>query len=63
VKLPDGRTFTPELYRQIRQEESEKLDGAAQGGRLRDAAEILDSLVLARDFIPFLTLAAYERLD
>ncbi|HYG64008.1 MAG TPA: malate synthase A [Thermoanaerobaculia bacterium] len=60
VELPDGRTFTPELYRQIREEESAKL---GEQGRLREAAGILDSLVLSRDFIPFLTVAAYERLD
>jgi hypothetical protein len=31
--------------------------------RLRDAVAILDELVLSRDFLPFLTVIAYLRLD
>jgi malate synthase len=57
-----GRRFTPQLYRQIRDQELEKLGGEDKG-RLRDAAELLDSLVLSQDIPAFLTLAAYERLD
>ena len=60
--LADGRIFGPEPYRQIRAEEIAKLGGEGQG-RLRDAAGILDGLVLARDFVPFLTVEAYPRLD
>jgi malate synthase len=60
--LADGRAFGAEHYRQIREQEIEKLGGEGKG-RLRDAAEILDELVLSRDFIPFLTLQAYPRLD
>jgi hypothetical protein len=30
---------------------------------LRDAAEILDRLVLSREFVPFLTIEAYGRLE
>ena len=37
---------------------------AAPGvGRYRDAAEILDGLVLADEFAPFLTIPAYAYLD
>jgi malate synthase len=60
VPLADGRRVTPELYRQTREEELTKL---GSGGRLKDAAAILDELVLSRDFLPFLTLIAYPRLD
>jgi malate synthase len=60
VPLGDGRKVSPELYRQIRGEELAKL---GSGGRLKDAAAILDELVLSRDFLPFLTLIAYPRLD
>jgi malate synthase len=60
--LADGRTFGPELYQQIRTQEIEKLGGEGKG-RLRDAAELLDELVLSRDFVPFLTIKAYPRLD
>ncbi len=61
AKLDDGRPVTPELYREIRDEELRQL-GGPESGRLRDAVEILDELVLSRDFVPFLTVAAYERL-
>jgi malate synthase len=61
VKLPDGREVTPELYRELRDRELDAL--GAGNGRLRQAAEILDSLVLSRDFTPFLTVAAYRYLD
>jgi malate synthase len=54
--------MSPELYREIREQEMAKLGGEGQG-RLRDAAELLDSLVLNRELAPFLTTAAYERLD
>ena len=60
--LEDGRRITPELYRQLRDEELSALGGPGQG-RLSDAAKILDSLVLSRDFVPFLTSEAYEYLD
>jgi malate synthase len=60
--LPDGRRLTRELYRAMRGEELAALGGPGTG-RLGEAAELLDALVLAPDFIPFLTNAAYERLD
>jgi hypothetical protein len=37
--------------------------GGAETGRYRDAAEILDGLVLAGEFAPFLTVPAYAYLD
>jgi malate synthase len=61
AKMDDGLQITPELYRQLRDEELAALGGADQG-RLRDAAEILDRLVLSREFVPFLTIEAYEYL-
>jgi malate synthase len=61
VPLPDGRKVTAELYRELRDRELDAL-GASQG-RLRQAAGILDSLVLSREFVPFLTVAAYRYLD
>ncbi|HEV8581036.1 MAG TPA: malate synthase A [Thermoanaerobaculia bacterium] len=62
ARLDDGRPITPELYRQLRDEELAALGGADQG-RLREAAEILDRLVLSREFVPFLTIEAYGYLD
>lgn len=58
--LDDGRAVTPELYAQIRDEELGKL---GEAGRLREAAEILDRLVLDTEFTEFLTYPAYQILD
>jgi malate synthase len=46
----------------VRDEELARLGGAATG-RLGDAAELLDKLVLADEFPEFLTLPAYSLLD
>jgi len=62
VSLDDGDPFTPERYATIRDEELERLGGRAQG-RLADATELLDRLVLDDDFAAFLTLRAYGMLD
>ena len=43
-----------------------RAEGLAEGlaeGEAKEAAAILDELVLSRDFLPFLTLIAYPRLD
>ncbi len=60
--LEDGRPVTEALYKQIRMEELGKLGGAGEG-RYREAAEILDQLVLQEEFIEFLTIPAYTHLD
>jgi malate synthase len=60
--LEDGRVASAALYRELRERELEKLGGASVG-RYRDAVEILDALVLDDDFVEFLTLPAYERLN
>ena len=62
VTLADGRPFTADTYRQMREEELGKIGGPGQG-RLREAADLLDRLVLSPDFIPFLTTEAYGSLD
>lgn len=60
--LADGRPAMPELYRAIQAEEVAKLSGLAVG-RLREAVELLDALVLAKTFTEFLTLPAYRLLE
>ena len=60
--LADGRPMTAELYRSIRDEELER-DGGRAAGRLGEAADLLDRLVLADGFAEFLTLGAYPLLD
>jgi malate synthase len=62
ARLSDGRVAGPALYEQIRGEELAKLGGPGVG-RLREAAEILDGLVGAEEFVEFLTLPAYGYLE
>ncbi len=61
VALEDGRTIDHDLYRRVRDEELAKLGSG--GGHVRQAAAILDDLVLAEEFPEFLTLLAYSHLD
>jgi malate synthase len=58
----DGSPLTQERFLQIREEELIRLGGAANQ-RFGDAATILDELVLAEEFAPFLTIPAYAYLD
>jgi malate synthase len=62
VVLDDGIAFTPERYAAIRDEELARL-GRAGEGRLAEAADLLDRLVLDDDFAEFLTLRAYAILE
>ena len=61
AKLEDGTTITRELYEQIRDEELKRL-GEYGPGRLEEAVEILDRLILTDVFVEFLTLIAYDHL-
>jgi malate synthase len=62
ARLDDGRVVDGALYEQIREEELVRL-GGSETGRLEEAAELLDRLVLDDDFAEFLTLRAYPLLD
>jgi len=55
--LDDGRAVTPELVRQIIDEETAGLTGVSE------AREIFERVSLSDDFPEFLTLIAYERLE
>jgi malate synthase len=57
----DGRRITRERYTRILEEELATLGGAGNE-RYADAAAILNTLVLAREFAPFLTIPAYGYL-
>jgi len=66
--LDDGRRVTRELYAQVRDEELEKIradvgDAEFEGGNFLAAAELLDKITLADEFVEFLTLVAYEAID
>lgn len=60
--LADGRSFSADLYARIRDEELERLGGRGEG-RLGEAAEVMDTVVLSEEFVPWLTLQAYPLLD
>ncbi|GBD17010.1 Malate synthase A [bacterium HR26] len=62
ASLADGQPVTAELYRQVRDEEVGKLGGRS-AGRLAEAIEILDRLVLDDEFTEFLTFIAYDYID
>ena len=62
VPLDGGASFSRERYASIREEELERLGGRAVG-RLTEAADLLDRLVLDDDFAEFLTLRAYALLE
>jgi malate synthase len=62
ASLDDGRKITRDLFSQFRDQEMAKLGGPATG-KLRQAAELFDSLVLKPEFEEFLTLPAYQLLD
>jgi malate synthase len=60
--LDDGRPATRALYEKVRSEELGRLGGLGTE-RYKDAAALLDKLVLSEDFTDFLTLPAYGLLD
>jgi malate synthase len=62
AKLDDGRTITSDLYDQFRTEELAKLGGSSVQ-RYEESAELLDKLVLSKEFVEFLTFPAYELLE
>ena len=57
----DGN-MTPDDYCRIRDEELEKLRAAGATPELDKARELMDELVLGREFAEFLTLSAYPML-
>jgi malate synthase len=61
--LDGGGTMTADRYRAVRAEELVALEAAAgPATRLRDAAALLDDLVLGERFVEFLTVPAYPML-
>jgi malate synthase len=65
ARTSDGATVTAATYRAVRDAELRALEGARgdEGGRLREAAELLDALVLEEQFTEFLTIPGYRYLD
>ncbi|MEN9938679.1 MAG: hypothetical protein RLZZ387_5258 [Chloroflexota bacterium] len=63
AKLDDGRTVDAAMYRALRDEELHALVSGREQHRFAQAAELLDELVLSEEFIEFLTVPGYHRLD
>ncbi|MFQ3664142.1 MAG: malate synthase A, partial [Chloroflexaceae bacterium] len=66
-RLDDGRKVTVELFRQFLPEELQKvraiLGPAYEEGRYEEATELFDAITTSDEFVEFLTLPAYERID
>jgi malate synthase len=60
VVLANGQTVTAELVRSVLAETRQELAGL---DHLDSAAELFDQVALADDFVDFLTLPAYDRID
>jgi malate synthase len=68
VKLAEGPTVTRELVAKVRDEELAKIkktvgDAGYAQGKFAEAASLFDEVALSRDFVEFLTLPGYERLE
>ncbi len=65
VELTDGRKVTPELFNQLLEDEMVNLRGSLgaenfNAGRFDEAIDLFRQMSIAKTFIPFLTLPAYE---
>jgi malate synthase len=70
AELDDGRTVTPDLVRALATEELERIRREVDDdewfftqGRPDDSRELFEQVALGDDFVEFLTLPAYERLE
>ncbi len=68
IKLDDGRPVTPDLVRQVLDEETARIRESVgeetwRDGRPAETREIFERVALAPELIEFLTLVAYEYLD
>ncbi|HEX7117983.1 MAG TPA: malate synthase A [Longimicrobiales bacterium] len=65
VALEDGAPFTADRYRALRERELQQLqrENGGDAPKYREAARLLDELVLAEEFVEFLTLPAYGTLS
>lgn len=64
ARLDDGRAIDAAMYKTLRDEELHSLVSARTGDHhFALAAELLDELTLSREFVEFLTIPGYRRLD
>ncbi|MFW5854188.1 MAG: malate synthase A, partial [Thermodesulfobacteriota bacterium] len=67
-KLDDGRKVTLEFFREVKQEELDKIRQAVgddwfKTGNYEKAAALFDDIIADPELAEFLTLRAYEELD
>lgn len=67
-KLDDGRTITASLYNEILPSEIENIkayvgEAAFANGKFNEAIELFNDLVLQNEYLEFLTLPAYNKID
>ena len=69
AELEDGRTVTPELVRELERSELQRIRGEVaddewfeREGRPYESRQLFERVALAREFVEFLTLPAYEEL-
>jgi malate synthase len=60
ISLDDGRKITPELVRELVEEELQKLGNLA---KYQQAKETFIACAISDDYLDFLTLPAYEKMD
>jgi malate synthase len=68
AQLQDGRTITRELVAMMLDQELERIQSQVgedtwRKGRPEDTRRIFERVTLSEDFVPFLTVPAYELLD
>ncbi|MBA3652490.1 MAG: malate synthase A, partial [Chthoniobacterales bacterium] len=66
--LTDGRKVTKELFRSVLEEELQKIEGGIgperyRKGKFTVARELFDRITTDDEFVEFLTLPGYEKLD
>ena len=63
-KLEDGRDINVELFHEVLGEELEKVRAQfGDAGRYEEGAQLFGEITAAEDFVDFLTLPAYDRID
>jgi malate synthase len=69
-RLSDGPEITPELVRKMEESELERIrkevgddEWFYEQGRPDESRDLFEQVALSDDFIEFLTIPAYERLD
>jgi malate synthase len=66
--LADGRKVTKELFRTVLKEELARIESGIgperyNSGKYAQAAELFDRITTSDEFVEFLTLPGYERID